>query len=115
MLCGVQAAFSAIDGVIANLPSYIGFELLLRIEAGLDDPEADIKMLSHQLLVHMASKPFWSAHILSRLARLSEVFRKRVGELTSKKGLGDGADVLRSTLRAIDAISQLEGASSVRE
>ena len=60
------------------MPQVLGPEALMRVIAGLEDPEPDVMMLAHQLLVRMLGRSRWIAHILGALPAISRALEASI-------------------------------------
>eukprot|EP00743_Colponemidia_sp_Colp-15_P002918 GILK01003157.1.p1 GENE.GILK01003157.1~~GILK01003157.1.p1 ORF type:complete len:1261 (+),score=324.06 GILK01003157.1:67-3783(+) len=109
-----KAAFSCIETMLDAMPERIDTTLLAdRLRAGLEDQD-DVQVLCHQILVKLCS---WSpGAILGSLDQLIEPLERTVNQMVkqvqNKQEIERATDILRSALRAVDAMSRVPDADS---
>ncbi|EIE20950.1 TIP120-domain-containing protein [Coccomyxa subellipsoidea C-169] len=106
-----KAAFEAMDVLLDNCVDRLDFQaFILHLESGLKD-HYDVKLPCHLLLAKLASAA--PGQLLSALDRLVEPLEKtltaRVKTDAVKQEVDRNEDMLRSALRATDAITRIPG------
>lgn len=104
-----KAAYSCVDTLIETLPQHLVIASLFpHLQAGLRDQD-DIQMLSHQILVKICEVQPGS--IVGALDLLVEPLEKTANKKVKEDQVGTeverAKDLIRSALRAVDAISSV--------
>ncbi|CAH0476431.1 unnamed protein product [Peronospora belbahrii] len=109
-----KAAYSCVDTLIQMLPQQLDITLFFdQLKRGLGDQD-DIQMLSHQILIKICNVQPGS--IVSALDALVEPLEKTINKKVKEDQVGPEVervkDLIRSALRALDAISAVRDADS---
>ncbi|KAI9905503.1 hypothetical protein PsorP6_013666 [Peronosclerospora sorghi] len=109
-----KAAYSCVDTLIQVLPQQIDISLFFdQLKRGLADQD-DIQMLSHQILIKICH--IQPRSIVGALDPLVELLEKTINKKVKEDQVGPEVervkDLIRSALRALDAISALPDADA---
>ncbi|OWZ20330.1 Cullin-associated NEDD8-dissociated protein [Phytophthora megakarya] len=109
-----KAAYSCVDTLIQVLPQQLDISLFFdQLKRGLGDQD-DIQMLSHQILIKICYVQPGS--IVGALDSLVEPLEKTINKKVKEDQVGPEVervkDLIRSALRALDAISSVRDADS---
>jgi hypothetical protein len=112
-----QAAFSCIDSILEHLREKVGASFLPRLRGGLQDENPDVQMLCHQLIIKLAGWPDWHPALRGDLDKivlaLDGAFRP-VAKAEPGKGDVGRSDLVRSAVRAVEALSRVSEAATCR-
>lgn len=109
-----KAAYSCVETLVQVLPQQLDISLFLdQLKRGLGDQD-DIQMLSHHILIKICNVQPGS--IVSALDLLVEPLEKTINKKVKEDQVGPETervkDLIRSALRALDAISAVRDADS---
>jgi len=111
-----KAAFGCMDTLLDTMPERVNMPLFLspHLCAGLTDKDADVQVLCHQILVKACD--LQPAVVLATLDDLVEPLDKSVNRKRKKAAVGTELerenDLVRSALRAVDAVNNVYDRSS---
>uniref|UniRef100_A0A383V8K4 TATA-binding protein interacting (TIP20) domain-containing protein n=1 Tax=Tetradesmus obliquus TaxID=3088 RepID=A0A383V8K4_TETOB len=112
-----KAAFECLDILLTALPHVLQQQpdFLAALESGLKDHQ-DVKAPAHLMLVKLAASPGGGPAVLSQLDKLVEPLEKTLtAKLKSdavKQEVDRHEELLRSCLRAVDALNRLPGSEA---
>lgn len=100
-----KAAFSALDSIFTYMSDRADSAFLPALCRGLQDASDDVVLLTHHTMLKLIANKFWQIRVTSAIDAVTEgLQRPFVALQTGKKSKLPGNDVLRSSLRVVDAI-----------